>query len=62
MCFPWNADRLGRLEGTSQAGQSLPCADSMNERQIGPEVGPPKPVEARESGCPVQTAVEYFGV
>jgi hypothetical protein len=48
----------GRLDGTWNSGQLLPWAASMKERQIGPEVGPPKPVEARDSGCPVQTAVE----
>jgi hypothetical protein len=62
VCAPWNETRVGRLEGTVKSGQLLPWAASMKERQIGPEVGPPNPVESRESGCPVHTAVEYSGV
>lgn len=58
VCSPWNELSFGRFEGTGKTGQLLPCAACMKERQIGPEVGPPNPVEARESGCPVQTAVE----
>src|ERR1700679_3765119 len=59
---PVRAESSGRLDGTSNSGQSLPCADSMKLRQIGPAVGPPKPVYSRDCGCPTQTAVEYFGV
>jgi hypothetical protein len=29
VCSPWNAVRVGRLEGTGKSGQLLPCAASM---------------------------------
>ena len=44
VCSPWYAVSDGRLEGTWKSGQLLPWADSMKERQIGPDVGPPNPV------------------
>src|SRR3954449_9454130 len=44
VCSLFSPESSGRLDGAENSGQLPAAAASMKERQIGPAVGPPKPV------------------